>query len=70
MVGVQPNVVNTRPTTRDEKGIEWLLLWIGGCMIKKILNSKLAGYIVGILIAIGLGESFITTREEAEKFAK
>ncbi|AJJ09716.1 putative membrane protein [Yersinia rohdei] len=39
-------------------------------MLKKILNSKLAGYIVGILIAIGLGESFIATREEAEKFAK
>lgn len=39
-------------------------------MLKKILNSRLAGYIVGVLIAIGLGESFITTREEAEKFAK
>lgn len=39
-------------------------------MLKKILNSKLAGYIVGILIAVGLGESFIVTREEAEKFAK
>ncbi|CNK50080.1 Uncharacterised protein [Yersinia intermedia] len=39
-------------------------------MLKKILNSRLAGYIVGVLIAIGFGESFITTREEAEKFAK
>ncbi len=39
-------------------------------MLKKILNSRLAGYIVGVLIAIGLGESFITTREEADKFAK
>ncbi len=39
-------------------------------MLKKILNSRLAGYIVGVLIAIGLGESSITTREEADKFAK
>lgn len=39
-------------------------------MLKKILNSKLAGYIVGILVVIGLGESFITTQKEAEKFAK
>ncbi|CNK06258.1 Uncharacterised protein [Yersinia aldovae] len=39
-------------------------------MYKKILNSKLIGYIVGVLIAIGFGESFITTREEAERFAK
>lgn len=39
-------------------------------MFKKILNSKLAGYIVGVLIAVGLGESFILTREDAEKFAK
>lgn len=39
-------------------------------MLKKILNSRLAGYTMGVLIAIGLGESFITTREEADKFAK
>lgn len=39
-------------------------------MFKKVLNSKLAGYIVGILIAIGLGESFITTQKDAEKFVK
>ncbi|CFR07496.1 Uncharacterised protein [Yersinia frederiksenii] len=39
-------------------------------MLKKILNSKILGYIVGVLIAIGLGESFITTDEEADKFAK
>ncbi len=31
-------------------------------MLKKILNSKLAGYIVGVLVAIGLGESFITSK--------
>ena len=39
-------------------------------MIKKILNSKILGYVVGILITVAFGASHIDTLEESEKFSK
>ncbi len=39
-------------------------------LINKVLNSKVSGYVVGLLTTIWLGVSHVETLEEAEKFAK
>ncbi|HHP7833206.1 TPA: hypothetical protein ACSHSI_000147 [Serratia marcescens] len=39
-------------------------------LVKSVLKSKVAGYVVGLVTAIWLGISHVETQEEAEKFAE
>ncbi|PHM31208.1 conserved exported hypothetical protein [Xenorhabdus innexi] len=39
-------------------------------IIRRILNSRLAGYFVGFICSVFFGMSHILTLEEAEKFSE